>query len=318
MPPQPSRSGQAFSTVSRNYRDEADLRAMQALLMESRSTAGDWRCAHVGELNFQFLMAVWHLDPRKTIRLWFDGNRLAGYALVGEDPSFDFQAAPEYAGRGMAETMLDWAEGLIERFRKADREKWKGPIVSGSREDDKERRAFLERNGFRRGGEFSEFNLIRPLEGVLPEPEVPAGYVVRGLAESGEVPARAAAQREVWKPWPVGDVRDEDYAMLMRIPGYRRELDVVAVASDGTVAAYVNGWIDPLNRIGDFGPVGTLAAHRRKGLARAVLQESLRRMKAFGMNRVCVSTGVSNTAALRLYESVGFTAVNQYFQYIKP
>jgi ribosomal protein S18 acetylase RimI-like enzyme len=32
---------------------------------------------------------------------------------------------------------------------------------------------------------------------------------------------------------------------------------------------------------------------------------------------VCVSTGVSNTPALRLYESVGFKIVNKYLEYVK-
>jgi ribosomal protein S18 acetylase RimI-like enzyme len=103
----------------------------------------------------------------------------------------------------------------------------------------------------------------------------------------------------------------------MRLPGYHRDLDVVTVAPDGVIAAYVNGWIDPINRIGDFGPVGARPAYRRQGLTRAALVEGLRRMKAHGMDRVCISTGVSNTPALQLYESIGFRVVNRYLEYIK-
>jgi ribosomal protein S18 acetylase RimI-like enzyme len=55
----------------------------------------------------------------------------------------------------------------------------------------------------------------------------------------------------------------------------------------------------------------------RQGLTRAVLLEGLRRMQAYGMDRVCVSTGVSNTPALRLYESIGFKVVNRYLEYIR-
>jgi ribosomal protein S18 acetylase RimI-like enzyme len=32
---------------------------------------------------------------------------------------------------------------------------------------------------------------------------------------------------------------------------------------------------------------------------------------------VCISTGVSNTPALRLYQSIGFKIVNQYLEYVK-
>jgi len=58
----------------------------------------------------------------------------------------------------------------------------------------------------------------------------------------------------------------------MQLPGYDRQLDVVAVAPDGVIAAYVNGWIDPLNRVGDFGPAGALPAYRRLGLTRTALR----------------------------------------------
>jgi hypothetical protein len=78
----------------------------------------------------------------------------------------------------------------------------------------------------------------------------------------------------------------------------------------------VNGWIDPVNRIGDFGPVGALAAYRRQGLTRAALLEGLRLMKARGMNRVCISTGGSNTPAMRLYQSVGFKIMNRRLGYV--
>jgi ribosomal protein S18 acetylase RimI-like enzyme len=43
----------------------------------------------------------------------------------------------------------------------------------------------------------------------------------------------------------------------------------------------------------------------------------LRRMKANGMERVCISTGITNTPALNLYESIGFRVVNQYLDYVK-
>ena len=137
------------------------------------------------------------------------------------------------------------------------------------------------------------------------------------MAEITEVADRAAAYREVWQPWSVGNVNDDDYTYFMQLPGYHRDLDIVAVAPDGVIASYVNGWIDPVNRIGDFGPVGARPAYRRQGLTRAVLLEGLRRMKAHGMNRVCVSTGISNTPARNLYESVGFRVVNQYLDYVR-
>ena len=146
---------------------------------------------------------------------------------------------------------------------------------------------------------------------------LPAGCQIRAVADADDIPDRAAAQREVWHPWSVGNVTDSDYAYLMQLPGYHRDLDMVTITPDGVMASYVNGWIDPVNRIGDFGPVGARLAYRRQGLTRALLLEGLRRMQAHGMERVCVSTGVANTPALRLYESVGFRIVNEYHEFVR-
>ncbi len=292
---------------------------MQRLLMEGRAQTDDWRYPHVGDLGWWFFMLVCHLDPGEHIRLWHASDKLVGYAILGEDPSFDVQVLPAYAWRGIEEEALGWAEKKIGELRKRDAQLWGGSIVSGARQDDRKRIEFLEKHDFKVGGQFSEVNMLCTLDDQIPELTLPAGCQVRPVEEGNldELANRAGAQREIWQPWTVGKVTDEDYANFMRLPGYERELDIVAVAPDGVIAAYVNGWIDPLNKIGDFGPLGARPAYRRQGYTQAVLLECLRRMQAQGMNRVSVSTGVTNTPAIRLYESVGFKIANQYIEYLK-
>ena len=174
---------------------------------------------------------------------------------------------PEYEGNGIEEEALAWAQGLLAELRASDAERWKGPMMVGTRVDNAERIAFLEQHGFTRA-EYVEVNMLRSLAAPIGEQQVPPGYVVRSLSDNpAEVSLRAEAHREVWHPWTVGDVTDEQYARFMRMPGYDRDLDVVAVAPDGTIAAYVNGWLDPVNKIGDFGPVGAREAYRRQGLS---------------------------------------------------
>jgi ribosomal protein S18 acetylase RimI-like enzyme len=307
------------SLKSRFYETEHDLRRMRGLLMEGRSHTDDWHYWHVGELAWGFFMVDCHLKPQEHIRLWHDDEgKLVGYAVLGEDPAFDCQVLPEYEWSGIETEAMAWAETRLTELRERDAKRWSGNPVSGARQDNARRIAFLEQHGFRYGGEFAEVNMLRSLGEPIPEAALPTGCQVRAVAaDGGEISNRAAAHREVWHPWTVGNVSDDDYARFMRLPGYNRDLDVVTVTPDGVIAAYVNGWIDPVNRIGDFGPVGALPAYRRQGLTRAALLEGLRRMRARGMDRVCVSTGVSNTPALRLYESIGFRIVNKYLDYVK-
>lgn len=304
--------------TSRLFETEHDLRQMLDLLMQARAQTSDWGYAHVGELLFDFFMVACHLNPQEHIRLWHDdASKLVGYAMLGEDPAFNWQVLPAYEWSGIEDEAWAWMETRLADLRQRDVELWGGNLVSGSRQDNTKRIAFLEQHGFHYHGRFAEVNTLRSLDEPIPEPVLPAGCRICSMAEITEVADRAAAYREVWQPWSVGNVNDDDYTYFMQLPGYHRDLDIVAVAPDGVIASYVNGWIDPVNRIGDFGPVGARPAYRRQGLTRAVLLEGLRRMKAHGMNRVCVSTGISNTPARNLYESVGFRVVNQYLDYVR-
>lgn len=315
---EPSQAGLGGLATSRSYETEADLCRMYALLTKARSQSGDWRTWHVGEVAFGFFMIDCHFDPKRHVRLWLAGDRLMGYAHLGDDAYFDWQVLPEHEGRGIEDEALAWAEVLAAELRVTDAERWKGPMRVSTRVDHASRIAFLEQHGFRRA-EYVELNLLRSLDDPIGRQPVPPGFVVRSVAAvPAELSLRAEAQRAVWRPWTVGDVTDEQYARFMRMPGYDRELDVVAVAPDGTVAAYVNGWLDPVNKIGDFGPVGAREAYRRKGLTRAVLLECLRRMRTRGMDRVCVSTGEQNIAARDLYESIGFRITNRTVEYARP
>jgi ribosomal protein S18 acetylase RimI-like enzyme len=303
--------------TSRLFQDESDLRQMLSLLMAARAQTSDWRYAHVGELLWDYFLITCHLSPQQHIRLWHDGQALVAYALLGEDPTFSCAVLPEAAWSGIEAEALAWAQGRVAALRAKDPARWGGELVSHVRQDDAQRLAFLEQHGFCYRGTFAEVNLLRSLAEPIAVGPLPPGYEVRAVAES-EIVDRAGAERDVWLPWPVGDINGDDYARLMQFPGYERELDVVAVAPNGVIAAYVNCWTDPVNGIGDFGPVGARSAYRRQGLTRAVLLEGLRRFKARGMDRACVSTNATNTPARGLYESVGFRIVNRTLDYACP
>jgi ribosomal protein S18 acetylase RimI-like enzyme len=299
---------------SRLYTGEADLLSMLDLLMQGRSRTNDWHYAHVGELLWNFFMVLCHLDVFRHIRLWHAGDKLVGYAILGEDPSFDIQVLPGYEWSNIENEAFDWAEALLAFLRQQDLQKWGAHLTCGARQDDSRRIQFLEQHGFQYAGRFAEVNMLRSLAEPILELPVPAGCQVREVAP-GEMADRAAAQHDVWQPWTVGDVTEPDYHCFMRLPMYRRELDIVTVTPQGVIASYVNGWVDPLNHIGDLGPVGARAEYRRQGYTRLALLECLRRMQACGMDRACISTGISNTAARKLYESLGFRVVNQYLDF---
>jgi ribosomal protein S18 acetylase RimI-like enzyme len=84
------------------------------------------------------------------------------------------------------------------------------------------------------------------------------------------------------------------------------ENNLVVRSPDGRGAAACVIWLDPINKVGMFEPVGTHPAFQKMGLGKAVMREGLRRMKAAGMTNASVGTGADNVAAIALYRSLGF------------
>lgn len=108
----------------------------------------------------------------------------------------------------------------------------------------------------------------------------------------------------------------EYYNFTKLAPSFRNDLDLVAVAPDGTFAAYVGIPYDEVNRRGIFEPVCTHPNHRRHGLAQSLLVEGLHRLRALGAVEVTVGTG-DMIPANRLYDSIGFTEVQKGYVWQK-
>ena len=127
------------------------------------------------------------------------------------------------------------------------------------------------------------------------------------MGEDDDLPARSWVSWKAFHP----DEPDERYQgwawyrNVQRIPLYRRDLDLVAVAPGGEHAAFSTAWFDDVTRSVVFEPVGTHPDHRRRGLGKAVMAEGLRRAQVLGATLATV--GSYSTPAHALYHSLGFT-----------
>lgn len=159
-------------------------------------------------------------------------------------------------------------------------------------------------------GKHPEYQRRQSLDRSFPQPEPYPGYTLRSLGDGLELLERCYASGLVFHPGEIEIALDNRadttwYRNIQNAPLYRRDLDVVAIAPDGSVAAFCTVWFDDLNRAGVFEPVGTVPAHQRRGLGKAILFEGLRRLQRMGATRAYV--GSYSQAAGALYESVGFT-----------
>ncbi len=104
---------------------------------------------------------------------------------------------------------------------------------------------------------------------------------------------------------------------ILHAPEHNADLDLVAVAPDGHLAAFCLGWLDRGSAYGQVEPMGVRPDLRRLGLGRAILSECLKRLHQHGAQKVQVETDDYRNAAFGLYAAVGFRVVRKVLVYRK-
>lgn len=156
------------------------------------------------------------------------------------------------------------------------------------------------------------FQLRRPTLMDIPEAPLPAGLELRPV-ERDQMRAIALADGEAfqdhWEP------RDFTEASLQSdLDSKELQLDLWVVAWDGDeVVGSVQTWIwqDENEALGVkrgwLDSISVRRPWRRRGVARAMTAEALRRLKAAGMEDAMLGVDAENpTGALGLYQSLGF------------
>jgi ribosomal protein S18 acetylase RimI-like enzyme len=148
----------------------------------------------------------------------------------------------------------------------------------------------------------------------LESPVIPDGYSIRTAAGVEEAAALAEVHRAAF---PKAQWTAEMYRKVMESPGYDPGREVLAVAPDGSFAAFAVTWHDELNRTGLLEAVGTHSDHRRRGLGRAIVLAAARYLAEAGMEYATVANSGTNAASQGLYRSAGFEPWHRYDGYEK-
>lgn len=210
------------------------------------------------------------------------------------------QIHPAFCTDGLQEEMIAVAEEHLTKVKDGKRR-----LIVWAKQADLPRQRILERGGYSRLS-FAERQGRCWLSAPIPDAPPAQGYTVRSLGGVEELPARTWVSWWAFHP----DQPDEDkggwdwYLNIQRCPLYRRDLDIVAEAADGTLVSFCTIWYDDATRTGYLEPVGTAPRHQRRGLGKAVICEGLRRLKELGAVAAHVSS--YEPGAQKLYESAGF------------
>lgn len=296
----------------RLYQGEDDYWRIRAFLREVLLHNGlrelSW---HVAEFDYW----RWHLvanlggwDLETVVFLWETADgRLAAVLNPIMNGEAILHIHPDFRTPDLEDEMLAVAE---EHLAVTGDDNRRSLQVSVGVEDEM-RHAALIRNGFKRitAPEYQACWRRRSLETLIPESPPPPGYTVRALGDGLELLERCYASGLAFHPdEPAIAIENRDdvswYRNIQRAPLYRRDLDIVAIAPDGAVASFCTAWFDDATRTAVFEPVGTVPAHQRRGLGKAVLCEALHRLKRLGALMAYVHS--YEPPAHALYASVGF------------
>jgi len=159
----------------------------------------------------------------------------------------------------------------------------------------------------------------------IPSAPMPEGLEVRPV-EPGHYRAIWEADAEAFRDhWGYVPRTEEDYQRWLDDPiGFQPELWKIAWEGD-QVAGQVKGFINRdeneafARRRGYVEFISVRRSWRRRGLARALIVQSLHELKARGMTEAALSVHTDNpNGAFHLYESVGFRQIRASILYQKP
>ncbi|OGT28497.1 MAG: hypothetical protein A2Z17_02480 [Gammaproteobacteria bacterium RBG_16_66_13] len=165
------------------------------------------------------------------------------------------------------------------------------------------------------------FKMVRDLSAPIPDLPLPDGLQVRP-AEAKDFHAIWEAEREAFQdhwgyaPWP-----EESYQRFLGFPHYDPRLWRVAWDGDqvaGSVLSYINaeenhGYGRARGYTED---ISVRRPWRKRGLASALIAQSLAALRERGMTEAALEVDADNpTGALRVYERLGFVAVKRRIIY---
>ncbi len=244
-------------------------------------------------------------DPLRHMQVWprADGS-LTACAWLDPPDTGDVIVAPD------AEIALDKALDWLE---KEHRVAGGGSPAIAVLAGDHWRAAALRQRAFA-PSEAGNVRLSKALEAAPAPVPLPDGFSLRGVSSDTDIERRVFVETA---SFGTRITAEEWRSLMQRLPGYRTDLDLIAIAPDGSGASACTCWYDEQTGCGEFEAVGTAKAYQRMGIGKAVITEGLRRLYGLGATRAIVETTIGNTAAIALYESCGFEVIAKDYSWMK-
>jgi mycothiol synthase len=282
------------------FQDESDIQSMQDLIarLPQKSTVIDF------EETIQ-------LDSvRARTRLWKNDGKLIGFAYVDDFNNLRFEVEPESRSAQLEDEIIAWG---LDCMKKRNAETRQNDTLDASfLVENTWQIALLQRSGFAQEN-LCSLHYARTLNEPIPEHPLPPGFSLRCVKGENEVENLVALHRAAFG---TENMTVEERLAIMRAPQYERELDMLAIAPNGELAAFCICGIEDEN-IGYTDPIGVHKNYQRLGLGKAMLSAGLQKLKQRGIERTELGTSSENVAMQQLATAMGFVVISESLWFSK-
>lgn len=141
------------------------------------------------------------------------------------------------------------------------------------------------------------------------------GFIIQAFSESLDYAGRVALVQSAFEN---PNYTENNLKGLMTSPDYIDEYNLMVISPDKQPVAYCVGWHERAKEhSGYIEPVGTHAAYRQRGFAKAVIRECFARMKANGINTVEIASRAEPAVSNYLYVSLSPQVKREVHKYAK-
>jgi len=304
----------------RPYQTEDDFWRMREFLRQvfllNHGLMRSWHVARLDYARWHSVLNCAHLRLEDVAFLWEEADKLIAILMPdGGHGEAHLLVHPHLRTSELEEEMLCVAEDRLATVNPDGSRK----LCIWAPEQDQLRRDLLSRHDYVKD-DGPEHQWRRCLETPIPDVPVYPGYSIRSLGDGLELLERCYASGLGFHNGDINIAVDNRadptwYRNIQTAPLYRRDLDLVAIAPDGAIAAFCTIWFDDVTRSAYFEPVATVPAHQQRGLGKAVMTEGLRRLRHMGATTAFV--GGYGPAGNALYQSVMGSEHELYEPWVK-
>jgi mycothiol synthase len=306
---------------------DSDLNAIVELFnaCEEVDKTGRWRTVE----GLQQSLNAPSFNRAENLRLWENpSGKLVGYGSVSINPSqegtdgfLNFRVHPTVRNQGLEEQIITWGEKRLKEATKDGNGTVK--LFSGTRSDRGDVITILQNLGLIAVRYF--FRMKRSLNEPIDEPKFPEGFQLRIVEPKKDATKWVEMFNQTFiDHWNHHNFTVEEFLHHCQHPEYNSDLSLIAIAPDGTFAAFCESRIHTEDNKrngcneGWIAVLGTRRGFRQQGLGKAMLLTAMQHLKTKGMDSAILGVDAENpSGALRLYESVGFEKVHTSISYVK-